>query len=236
MDIHSGTSLRRSFLKLLTVPFLMGAPAKLAFGTEHFWDSESPSAWTPAQIQELTTKSPWAKAVTAELKSNGSNMSPAGASRSGGGGRSGRSGGVGRQSSGDTSISMPKFQGIVRWVSAKPMLEALKLKLPESLKGHYVISVFGLPITAGETDPDNKDPFAGLKADTTLMLKKSESAQPEIAYQDPADTSSMYFGFLPSMLNVESAKVASFSMTSGPFAVKTKFNLEEMKYHGELSV
>ena len=131
---------------------------------------------------------------------------------------------------------MPKFQGIVRWVSAKPMLEALKLKLPESLKGHYVISVFGLPITAGETDPDNKDPFAALKADTTLMLKKSESAQPEIAYQDPADTSSMYFGFLPSMLNVESAKVASFSMTSGPFAVKTKFNLEEMKYHGELSV
>ncbi len=235
MDIQSGGPLRRSFVKWLTVPFLVGGPAKLALGAEHFWDSESPSAWTAEQIQELTTKSPWAKAVTAELKSNGSNMSPAGASR-GGGGRSGRSGGGRQSSGGDSSVSMPKFQGIVRWVSAKPMLEALKWKLPDALKGHYVIAVIGLPITAGETDPDNKDPFASLKADTTLMLKKSESAQPEIAYQDPADTSSMYFGFLPSMLNVDSAKVASFSMTSGPFAVRTKFNLEEMKYHGELSV
>jgi hypothetical protein len=221
---------RRSFLQACVLPLLM------SFANPRFWENSDPSTWTPEQIKELGTQSPWAKTVTAQLKSNGSNMAADSARSRQSTGRVGRNSRQSGQGEADPSIQLPKFQGTVRWISAKPMLEAFKVKLPASLKGRYVIAVFGLPITGGEPDPVTNDPFAALKEETTLQLKKSESAQPEVAYQDPADTSSIYFGFLPSMLNVAGAKVATFSMTSGPFSIKVKFNLEEMKYRGELAV
>ena len=48
--------------------------------------------------------------------------------------------GIPRAGAGDTSGS-PKFEGVVRWASAKPIRLALKEKFPEDLEGHFVISV-----------------------------------------------------------------------------------------------
>src|ERR1700755_625995 len=90
-------------------------PAKLS----DFWNQEDPSKWTDQQIQQLTSDSPWAKHVDADVKAY-ANQSAGG--RHGGGGRMGRS----QQSSAPNS-NAPKFSGVVRWVSAKPMLLALKL-------------------------------------------------------------------------------------------------------------
>jgi hypothetical protein len=104
------------------------------------------------------------------------------------------------------------------------MQQILKLKLPDSFKGRYVVSVTGLPI--GED-------AAIMAEQTTLQMKRGEAIHPETAYQDPNDTATIYFAFLPSMLDASSGKVAQFSMLAAPFEIKTRFNLAEMKIHGQ---
>jgi hypothetical protein len=115
--------------------------------------------------------------------------------------------------------------------------------MPESLAEHLVISVTGVPIAvpdagrpSGSGDDANADPFATLKQQTTLEVHHNEPVQAGVAHQDPDDTSTVYFGFLPSLVNVANAKTASFSMNTGMLTVKAKFNLPQMKYRGELAV
>jgi hypothetical protein len=224
---------RRAFLSL-AAGALVFAPARLgAWSDKRSWENEDPASWTPEQIQELTTKSPWAKSVVADLK-NG-----VGAVTSGGGGGRGR----GRSGGGSSTTTVPRFPAIIRWASARPIREALKLHLPASLAEHLVISVTGVPIAtpvAGESSGSggdaDADPFSTLKLQTTLEVHRNEPVQPGVAHQDPDDTSTIYFGFLPSLVNLADAKTAAFSMDTGMLIVKTKFNLSEMKYRGELAV
>lgn len=207
-----------------------GTGRLFASDTSHFWDKEEPSTWTPVQVSELTNSSPWAMSVTAELKSNGSNMA---ASAPQVAGRGGRRGGV---AAGAPPQTLPKMQAVIRWASAKPIREALHLKLPESLNGHYVISVSGLPIISGEDSASESDPFAALKEQTSLEVKRGEPIAPGVAYQDPSDTSTIYFGFLPALVPLTEARTAIFQTNTGPLAAKAKFNLTKMKYRGELAV
>jgi hypothetical protein len=165
---------RRSALLVCISSCFAGPVHVSAFGDAHFWDKEDPSAWTPDEISQLTTNSPWAKQVTADLNNNTSS-GPASTPRMGGrGGSRGGGGGGG----GASSPNLPKFKGVVRWASAAPVRAALKLKFPELLSGHYVISVSGLPITSGpggeesESAKSASDPFAGLKEQTSLQLKR----------------------------------------------------------------
>ena len=203
------------------------------FGSTHFWDKEEPSAWTSSEIQQLTTESPWAKQTLAMLSNNNSSL--AGPSTV-----SGRRGRMGGGSSRTTASTLPKFPVVVRWVSAKPMLQAMKLKLPASLNDHYVIEVSGLPIASSGSEQgvsnSATDPSAELKEQTSLQAKRGDSIQPGEVYQDPNDTSSVYFGFLRQFLDLTEASVATFSTESGPLAIKVKFHLREMKYRGELAV
>jgi hypothetical protein len=139
----------------------------------------------------------------------------------GGGGRGRSSRGT---SNSPTTVEMPKLQGVVQWVSAKPMQQVLKLHLPASFQGRYVIGVSGLPVSR-----DAKDAID----DTTLQLKRGDAVHPEDAYNDPADTSAIYFAFLPSTIDLEGAKTAVFTMVVSPYSVKAKFNIGEMKVRGE---
>ncbi len=201
--------------------------ACLLASEEHFWDKQALSTWTSEQTAQFETTSPWAKQVTATLISNDSNMAGGGTRAAGGGG--GRRGGAvySGSSRGSSSSSpdagIPKFQAIVRWVNA-PMRQLLKPKLPDTFKGHYILSVTGLPI--GE-DPST------LTEQTTLQIKRGNPINPELAYQDPYDTATIYFAFLPSTLDVTSSKTAEFHMTAAPFEIKAKFLLNEMKISGE---
>ncbi len=204
------------------------------FGDTRFWDKKDPSAWTFAEIQQLTRESPWAKQTIAVLSNNNSSL----AGPSTVPGRRGRmSGGSSRTT---TASNLPKFPVAVRWASAKPMLQAMKLKLPASLNDYYVIGVSGLPIASSGSEQGVSspaaDPFAELKEQTFLQAKRGDPIQPGEAYQDPNDTSSVYFGFLRQFLDLTESNVATFSTEAGPFAVKVKFHLKEMKYRGELAV
>ena len=107
------------------------------------------------------------------------------------------------------------------------MLQVMKPKLPDDFKGHYVVSVSGIPI-GGDINV--------IADQTTLQVKRGEPIHPETAYQDPNDTDTIYFSFLPSMLDLSSAKTAEFRMVAGAFEVRTKFNLGEMKIRGAQSL
>jgi hypothetical protein len=197
-----------------------------------FWDTEAPDKWTSDEIQELTTKSPWAKPVTAEVKA----YAPLGSSRSS------RRGGVqttGRAGAGSPSVDSPKFPGVVRWASAKPILLALKQKLPDELAGHFVISVSGLPIVSGhggEAGATDVDTYEGLKAQTSLQVKGQKAVPPGVIQQDRKETSTIYFGFLPQLVQLDGDKTVTFETTMDPLRVKVKFETKQMKFKGDLAV
>jgi hypothetical protein len=205
---------------------LLAAAAACAFGAKpsDFWNKEDPAHWTSAEIQRLLTDSPWAKGIDVHLPGEGPGADPERSS-----GRRGR----GSSGSVPNPELKPKFPGTVRWASAKPILMALKMELPHELAGHYVISVSGVPVISGTSADDS---FEDLKQVTSLQIKGKEAIQPGIIQANPEDTSTVLFGFLPSMVEVSGEKAASFSTKLGPLDVRAKFNLKEMHYRGELSL
>jgi len=225
---------RRAGLKLMASSALMLPSGRLLPAkSSDFWNTEDPSEWSKDEIQRLITDSPWAKPVTGEVKEYVPQSSGGGSGgRRGGGGRMGRTGGSSR-----SSPNSPKFPGVVRWVSAKPMLLALKLQLPLDFTQHYVIGVSGLPVIsghgAGAADNDSYDP---LKETTYMKVKGQDAIQPGIIQQDPHDTSTVLFGFLDQFLDLSKAKVVTFTTSMGPLNVRTRFELAHMTYKGELAV
>ncbi len=137
--------------------------------------------------------------------------------------------------SGDSS---PKFQGVVRWASAKPIRLALKLQFPPSLSGHYVISVSGLPIVSGHGGDDGStaDSYDGLKAQTSLQVRGQDAIPPDVIEPDKNETSTLYFGFLPQLIQLDGDKTVTFATTMAPLNVKVKFELKQMKFKGDLAI
>jgi len=215
----------------------LGASLQAESPDEDFWNTKPPESWSTEEIEELTNKSPWARPVTAQVKG----YSPLSGAGAGGGGR--RRGGTMSQStargaganSGDSS---PKFQGVVRWASAKPIRLALKLEFPASLAEHYVISVSGLPIVSGHGGDDGStaDSYDGLKAQTSLQVHGQESVQPGVIEPDKSETSTLYFGFLPQLVQLDGDKTVTFATTMAPLNVKVKFELKQMKFKGDLAI
>jgi hypothetical protein len=205
---------------------LLAALGACAFGAKpaDFWNKEDPAHWTSAEIQRLLTDSPWAKGIDVHLPGEGPH-----AEADLSNGRRGRSG----SASVPNPELKPKFPGTVRWASAKPILVALKMELPPDLAGHYVISVSGVPVISGTSADDS---FDALKLVTSLQMKGKEAIQPGVIQANPEDTSTVLFGFLPSMVDVSGEKTVNFSTKLGPLDVRAKFNLKEMRYRGELSL
>jgi hypothetical protein len=225
---------RRVALRALSAPLLAGSFSLIARAPEDdFWNTKAPESWTPEEIEALTTKSPWAKPVSAQVNA----YSPL--SNTGGGGRRG----MGRSTSragANSGVGSPKFQGVVRWASAKPIRLALKLQFPPSLAAHFVISVSGLPIVSGHGNDDSSsgaaDSYDGLKAQTSLQVKGQEAIQPGVIEPDKNETSTLYFGFLPQLVQLDGDKTVTFTTIMAPLNVKAKFELKQMKFKGDLAI
>jgi hypothetical protein len=182
---HQGSSLvltRRGVL-LLAAGASLTAWRRLRAAGSDFWNAKQPSEWTPEQIQQLATRSPWSKEVTASFSSSerGRSGGGLGGPRIGGGvpgigigmggpriGGRGGGPGMGGPGMGDPGIGggrggggraggPSQFKGTVRWESAQPILEALKKPLPEAFGNHYVISVIGLPMMSGRGRRDQRE-------------------------------------------------------------------------------
>src|SRR5947209_4658952 len=107
-----------------------GVAGRLYGSGSEFWDKKPPSEWSSEEIAKLTTKSPWAKQVSAQVAANGGGARGG----SGGGGMGGPRVGVGipgmggpriggggmgggRRGGGGRGGQMQQVKGTVRWES-----------------------------------------------------------------------------------------------------------------------
>ena len=75
---------------------------------------------------------------------------------------------------------MQSFRGTVRWESAKPIMDAMKSKLPENFANHYVISVNGIPMSGRDQRSEDDPNIDHLKGVTFLDVKGKRDLQPRI--------------------------------------------------------
>jgi hypothetical protein len=188
-----------------------GVPSwfRLYAGDSEFWNKKDPSEWSREEIDKLTTKSPWAKEVTASTPqytdgSSGGTGNPGGGGTGypggqggstgypGGGGMGGGRGGMGIPGMGGGGMGggrrrgggMPvQSKGTVRWESASLIRAALKTPLPETLANHYVISVSGIPIIANGNrhSEDSDDDSAVSKGPSPEILDRIKN----LTYLEP---------------------------------------------------
>jgi len=250
--------------------------SRLYGSNSEFWNKKEPPEWTSAEIDQLISKSPWAKQVGAQYshdRSDGSGYPDDQGQPGGGGGGGGRGGmggggpmggipGIGGPGMGGGGMGggrgrggrgggqpMQSVQGTVRWESAKPVLDALKTPLPEAFANHYVIGVSGFPLNGGgrrgsqddsgsNSSQSNQDQLDNLKSLTFLEPKGRDGAQPGLVQQAPsAGSATLLFGFSKEMLALKpDDKEVTFSTKLGRLLVKTKFNLKDMMYRGELAI
>jgi len=172
-------SLSRRDVILLAGAVGMTGWSRLYGSNSDFWNKKEPTEWTSSEIDQLISKSPWAKQVSAQYSHDrsdstypddsggypgGGRGNPGGGYPGGGypgGGYPGPGGGMGggipgmggpgmgRGRGGRGMPRMESVQGTVRWESAKPVLDAMKSPLPDAFANHYVISVSGFPLSGG---------------------------------------------------------------------------------------
>ncbi len=219
-----------------------GTSRLFAFSSD-FWNKKDPSEWTHEEIDQITSKSPWAKEVSASMPSQGM----------GGGGMGGMGGGMGRRGGmGRNPGSMGQsYKGTIRWESARPILDALKNPLPKEFADRYVISVSGIPLNArsrrqyssqgdesSSQQQSTQDMLDRLKQVTFLEPKGRRDAQPGVVQQPVSGSyGSVWFGFDRDFLNLKAEdKEATFTSQFGQLTVKAKFNLKDMMYKGDLAI
>jgi hypothetical protein len=224
---------------ILTLAAGAGATRLFAYGSDP-WEKKDPSDWTHEDVEKLTSKSPWAKEVSASTPSTGG-MGGMGGGGMGGG--MGRRGGMGRPGAGGQS-----YKGIVLWESAKPIVLAKKTEIPKEFANHYVISVSGIPLNGGrsrqyqtqgeDSSQSSQDTLDRLKQVTFLEPKGRRDAQPGVVQQPVTGAyGSVWFGFDRDFLNLKAEdKEASFTTQFGQMTIKAKFNLKDMMFKGELAV
>ena len=155
--VESGLG-RRDVFRLAAITGIAFWAESYAFAASDFWNKKKPSEWTEQEIQELRTKSPWAKKVDAEMSGGGGGRGGGGGGQGGGGGEGGGGGGGGRGGGGGGGgrgggggVAPPAGGGAagptleIIWQSAKPIQDAHPLTLPSKLDNHYIISVTGIP-------------------------------------------------------------------------------------------
>jgi hypothetical protein len=235
---------RRGVLRLAAGAGFTGLSRLHAFSSD-FWNKRDPGEWTPTEIDDLTNKSPWAKEVSVSAPSQGGGGGRAGLGFPGLGG-GGLGGGGRRGGGGGGGAPGQTFKGIVRWESAKPILDALKKPLPEGFPNHYVISVGGIPLDAGSrrrnqsqdsSSQSDQDSLDRLKGVSYLEPKDKRGLQATVVVQQPPSYGNVYFGFPKDLVTLRPEdKEVTFTTLFGSIQVKTKFNLKDMLYHGELAV
>jgi len=198
---------RRGVLALVA-----GTGASRLFAAPDFWNKKDPKDWTRDEIERLTSNSPWAKPVTAQIEAADHDAgyptgSPQGYPPQGnpGGGTSspriglgipglgipgiggGYPGGAGRRGGQNRPGAYP-VRGTVLWESAEPVMEAFKPEFPEEFAGHYVITLSGIPwsspLAPGEEDErSQQDQLDHLKSVTFLKPDRGGSIQPGVVQQ-----------------------------------------------------
>jgi hypothetical protein len=236
-------------------------------GASDFWNKKASEDWSASEVDQLKNKSPWARKVRAEVGGGRAGAMNRGGSPGTFGGMTGAdanglSAGNGRSRTSSADLANAgagagggTSQGpevVVRWETAKPVMEATKIQLPAAFDNHYAVSVTGLPpqlIMAalrggrGDAEAEAEDPAARQKAAiehmlaaTTLTVKGGKPLPSDLLVQSQ-DKASLIFAFAKEGFPVAATdREVSFDMDFGVVKVRAKFDPKEMTYKGELAV
>src|SRR5579864_4913223 len=131
----------------------LGGAAVASAWAKDFWNEKKPSDWTKDEIQQLLTKSPWAKdaSIFDSATHKGVSSAPF-------------AGGIyGPQYESPDGKSLPSVRGLkgwgatVLWESALPVREALKTPKTTGADQNYIIALLGeIPAASIPSDDDNE--------------------------------------------------------------------------------
>lgn len=244
---------------VLVFPLVAGDP----------WAQKTVAQLDDKQVTKLLNDSPWAKDASVSMEggtSGGGAMPSGGGSGRRGGRGGGMSAGIPSASEGSTAptINTPSEMGgggagmgggapapnlpkiLVRWQSAKPLLEGLgnkdsAAKLAKLAETNYIILVGGLSLGA-RRGPDGSPPdperLAQVKkkmAEVTVLKRKGhEPLHP--AGVEQASNGIVFFLFPRTDPIDLDDKEVTFESSTGPLKMKAKFALKDMMYQGQLAL
>lgn len=203
--------------------------------TSEFWNEKKPEEWTEEEIQEMLTKSPWAKegAVSVFGGAGGSLINRNGAMN-----RSGTMTNTGRQRTSTTQSQSAdtadlRYKAIVRWQSALPIREALKEKPGAAAAESYIIAVVG---DLAWADPDADEAQRESRLDMMKQYTKLDRHGGPIPLANIESVKKVgTLFYFPRAETIKDGQV-TFSTKMGPVEVKCKFAVKEMMYRGKLEL
>jgi hypothetical protein len=215
-------------LSLAAVPVLCSPAGE-------FWNEKKSGDWTDQEIQELLTRSPWAKegAVSVFGGAGGSLLNRNGAMN-----RSGNMSSTGRQRTNTTQTQSGdapdlRYKAIVRWQSALPVREALKDQSTPGFADSYIIAVVGdLALADPDADEAQRESRLDMMKQYT-KLDRHGGAIPLTNIETVKNLGTLFY--FPRAEPIKDGQV-TFTTKMGPVEVKCKFTVKEMMYHGKLEL
>lgn len=215
--------------------------AAAAFGwAKDFWNDKKPADWTDDEIQQMLSKSPWAK--DASIFDSATHKGLASAPLAGG--AYGR-----RRYDSPNGKSLPTVGGIkgwsaiVLWESALPVRDAMKAPKTADVDENYIIALVGdIPGASVPTDDDSaaerQQKMDVLKESTRLERRDDplELQRVAIAPRTPVSPAGTLYYFSRVLPLTPEDKQVTFVTKVGPLEVKCKFTLRDMLYHGNLEL
>jgi hypothetical protein len=200
-----------------------------------FWNEKKPEDWSEDEVQEILTRSPWAKegAVSVFGGAGGSLLNRNGAMN-----RSGNMSSTGRQRTNTTQTTQGdspdlRYKAIVRWQSALPIREALKEKAMEGVADNYILALVGdLTLADPEEDEAQRQSRLDMMKQST-RLEKHGGSIPLTNLQTVKKLGTLFY--FPRAEPIKDGQV-TFLTKLGPVEVKCKFTVKEMMYHGKLEL
>jgi hypothetical protein len=197
-----------------------------------FWETKPFTMWSTEELNKVLNDSPWSRSVNVVV-----------ASPPGGGGLDDNEGGGGRAGGGRGGV-------VISWRSAVPMKQALvrsqmtagsvvpaeTQQLLDRAEPMYVVTVVGLPTRFARA-------VNGMKAVTFLKRKNKPpiavgdmGVQQAAASQQTPASLVVVFGFPKTDAITLEEKEVEFVTSLGLTDIKKKFNLSEMRFHGQLEL
>ena len=206
------------------------------FAPREFWNQQKPGDWSPAEVKELLTKSPWAKDASIDDRGD---VGLLGGPRSGGGRRGER---PGTPASGSSSGPPPKitWKAIVRWESALPVREAMKKSALTDVRDFYVLNLIGnLPSAIPTGGGANEEQALSYLKQSTVLQHKGDEVHLDhvmpVAENEFSQAGTLFY-FSRMLALMPEDREATFLTKIGPLDVKCKFALKDMLYHGKLEL
>jgi hypothetical protein len=224
---------------------LLSCMVCVAFGASpDFWDQKDPKDWTPDEVKEMLSLSPWAKpaSITFFNNSPGGDYGLAGG-RAGAGLGGQRVGGRQRSSAGtgkapDTVSNPGTFRAVVRWETARPVQVAEKSRPGDGDSEFYILSLNGdLPDFARPNDEETteaRQQRVEMLRESTRLDRKGGSPIYLERLESSATGTLFYFSRLDPITPAN--KEITFNTKMGPLEIKVKFPLKEMMYKGKLEL